>query len=863
MTHDNLWRGLLLGMLTLGVLLTACGGTVPTGEPVTITFACMDHERSQYENLVKDFQKANRDIRVQFVSADEASGMQREGNTVTTSDNEIEGLAAAADTFVWFAKLRPIEWSHLLNLQPFVDDAASFPADDFYPGTLDDFRWQGDLYGLPAEVLPILIFYDKGMFDEAGVAYPETGWTWDDFLNAADRLTEREGDEVIRYGFVDSFHRGTMLAMIYQHGILLWDDSTDPPQPLFDRPEVADVLRRYASLASTYEVMPVPEVNSNAMAFTLINEGKAAMWTAFAFDLDYHSRRIDLGLAAFPEHVAAANPRSMKGFFVSAGTAHPEAAWRWLTYLGEHYQPMLEGNLPGRRSVGERMPWWRRLDKDVRAIIEYTLAHPPPPDSSLNRPLKLAMNAVIEGQTSIEEALATAQSEALALQAELAEAAPSAPQPVPSPQPTPAGEWTPITFTPLFSMDVALYRALAATFNESHPDTQVEVIPPSLDPGKLVPASDCFGSTLPVRYPEVRQLIRNLQPLLEADADLELDDFYPQLLEMLQHNGELWGIPYQADALMVYYNRDRFTETGIPLPGPGWSVDDFLDAAAAMSDGTQYGFTTREGAYGDLIFVLERLGAHLVEDTVKDRLPAPTFDDPATIAALRQYADLSRRHPLSPATPSTQSGWPDATIGGDHPALVRTGRVAMWIDYMGNHAVALSPSFEAGVAPLPTLGGADEPAGTQISTEFNVSAYYISAHTPVPQACWEWLTFLSRQPEVTQLLPTRRSVAASPSWQGQVDETALPAYQATLEYDGVSLFSLRWEIPGLAYTYPWLDEAFQAAVAGDDAGHALAEAQRKAEAYVLCLERKNGFADHETLKTCAREVDPDYPSFGE
>jgi len=72
-----------------------------------------------------------------------------------------------------------------------------------------------------------------------------------------------------------------------------------------------------------------------------------------------------------------------------------------------------------------------------------------------------------------------------------------------------------------------------------------------------------------------------------------------------------------------------------------------------------------------------------------------------------------------------------------------------------------------------------------------------------------------------------------------------------------------WEIRWLAHAYPWLDEALQATVAGDDAGRALAEAQRKAEAYVLCLERKGDFTDPELLKACAREVDPDYPSFGE
>jgi hypothetical protein len=47
------------------------------------------------------------------------------------------------------------------------------------------------------------------------------------------------------------------------------------------------------------------------MASTLIREGKAAMWTDFAFDYDFHAQRTELGLAPFPEDATPANPRSM------------------------------------------------------------------------------------------------------------------------------------------------------------------------------------------------------------------------------------------------------------------------------------------------------------------------------------------------------------------------------------------------------------------------------------------------------------------------------------------------------------------------------------------------------------------------
>jgi ABC-type glycerol-3-phosphate transport system substrate-binding protein len=670
--------------------------------------------------------------------------------------------------------------------------------------------------------------------------------------------------------------------MMHQHDVLLWDDRADPPEPLFNTLEVANVLRCYTDMTLRDEIMPVPEVGSNVMVTTLVREGRAAIWTDFATSRNIHARWADPGLAPFPEAVNAANPRSTYGFFISAGTVHPEAAWRWLSYLSANYRPSLDGNLPGRRSVAERLPWWQGLDEETRAVFEYALTHPLASNDALNAPLLLAVVAVFEDGVSVEEALAAAQERALKMQAGLAEVTPPAPRPVASPPPTPGEGQTVITFAPASGADMSLYRKLAASFQESHPDVWVEIAPRPVGLEELVTTSDCFWGVVPANISEVHQYIRSLQPLLDADVSFDLSDYYAQFLDGLQHDGELWGLPYQADALMVYANLDRFAEAGIMPPGPGWSIQDFLNAAVALSgDGQhgQYGFTTHEGAYGDLIFVLERLGARLYDypkgHADSREPPTPTFDDATVVTALGQYADLSRGRQLSPKTPPTQCGWPDSIAGGVYPVGVQSGQVAMWINRISYQVLVSPPPFESGVAPLPlgaqTWANSPSPGSGQspvpgsgqraepASTEFDVHAYFISIHAAAPQACWEWLTYLSDRPEVVQLLPARRSVAASPQWQEQVGEAALPAYQATLEYADTPLLGLRWEILWLGYAYPWLDEAFQAAVAGEDAGRALGQAQAKAEAFVACLEDSGGFSDHDRLLACARQVDPDYP----
>jgi len=460
--------------------------------------------------------------------------------------------------------------------------------------------------------------------------------------------------------------------------------------------------------------------------------------------------------------------------------------------------------------------------------------------------------AVLQDGMGTKEALATAQAQALAMQGALAQATPAPPQPVASPQPTAQGEETTITFSPVPGADGSLYRELAASFHEQYPDIRVEVAASSPNPAELATSRDCFGYT--GLYLVADPGVRSLQPLVEADVGTDLDDFYPQFLAPLQQGGALWGLPYEADALMVYANVERFAEGGVPPPAPGWTMQDFLERAAALSDGeSRYGFATREGAYTDLLFVLERLGAQLFAEDHDTAMP--TFDDPTVVRALRQYAALARNRALTPAMPATQGGWPESVVVGNHPSGVDAGQVAMWVDALGYQPIAPPLPFETQVAPLPV--------GTQASTEFTIHAYYISLHSPAPQACWAWLTFLSSQPQTVHLLPARRSVAASPLWQQGVDGEALPAYLATLDYAGTTLLDLRWQIPWLGYAYPWLDQAFQATVAGEDPGRALGEAQAQAEALVACLEAAGGASEHAQLLACARQVDPAYPVRGD
>ncbi len=70
------------------------------------------------------------------------------------------------------------------------------------PAVLDLWRREGRVYALPRGYSPVVLAFNKDLFDRAGLGYPSDDWTWDDFLAAAEQLTQdTDGDGTIdRWG---------------------------------------------------------------------------------------------------------------------------------------------------------------------------------------------------------------------------------------------------------------------------------------------------------------------------------------------------------------------------------------------------------------------------------------------------------------------------------------------------------------------------------------------------------------------------------------------------------------------------------------------------------------------------------------
>ena len=62
-----------------------------------------------------------------------------------------------------------------------------------------------------------------------------------------------------------------------------------------------------------------------------------------------------------------------------------------------------------------------------------------------------------------------------------------------------------------------------------------------------------------------------LEPMTELPADYDLDDVFPSVREGLTVKGELYALPFYAEASITYYRKDLFEQAGLEMPEqPTW-----------------------------------------------------------------------------------------------------------------------------------------------------------------------------------------------------------------------------------------------------------------------------------------------------
>jgi multiple sugar transport system substrate-binding protein len=177
------------------------------------------------------------------------------------------------------------------NYQVYASNGQIIPLDDFVTSNnvnladkyTDDIsslmKYDGKQYGMLDRAGAMVLFYNKDMFDKAGVSYPTKDWTQKDLLAAAQKLTVKEGGKTVQWGYYPSSWWPQWMQLVYQNGGSLFDQNN---KPTFNTQPVKDALQFINDLSYKYGVSPTPtEIQDmgNPGPDPLFAQGKIAMET--------------------------------------------------------------------------------------------------------------------------------------------------------------------------------------------------------------------------------------------------------------------------------------------------------------------------------------------------------------------------------------------------------------------------------------------------------------------------------------------------------------------------------------------------------------------------------------------------------
>ncbi|HXH60455.1 MAG TPA: sugar ABC transporter substrate-binding protein [Fimbriimonadaceae bacterium] len=222
----------------------------------------------------------------------------------------------------------------LRDLSPYIKADKDFSLDDYFSNVVDITRRGGAVYGIPVGFTPMVLYYNKDLFDAAGVPYPDGTWTYAQFLDAAKKLTK--GDV---YGFEFSNWMAMWILFLWNNGgDVLSPDGTRATGYL-DSQQNVDAVQFIDDMVNKYHVAPT-QSQTAALGVNLFATGKAAMkivghWEMVDYAKPASQIKIDrIGVCAPPSNLA--KPVTVmyeSGLAIMKNCKHPDLAWRLIKYL--------------------------------------------------------------------------------------------------------------------------------------------------------------------------------------------------------------------------------------------------------------------------------------------------------------------------------------------------------------------------------------------------------------------------------------------------------------------------------------------------------------------------------------------------
>jgi len=222
----------------------------------------------------------------------------------------------------------------LEDLDPFIEQAG-YDLNDYWPGLLESAMYDGSVYGFPRDIEVNVLYYNKDLFDAAGVGYPTADWTWDDFLAAAEKLTVKDANgNVTQYAL--AAEGGKYSKWLNQNGGAILDDYRNPSKCMLAEPASVAAVQFFADLMNNGYAMRDADLSQAGGDAAVFQSGQAAMIlqnTSRVSAFNAAGMNYDVAVAPIPAGGQRWNGAGGAAWVMSSGSDNKDAAWTFLQWL--------------------------------------------------------------------------------------------------------------------------------------------------------------------------------------------------------------------------------------------------------------------------------------------------------------------------------------------------------------------------------------------------------------------------------------------------------------------------------------------------------------------------------------------------
>jgi raffinose/stachyose/melibiose transport system substrate-binding protein len=311
------------------LILAAAGIALPSFAQELTFWSWRNEDRAVYEDLIGKFEAANPGITIKFEAHEAANYATILSTALAAGEGPDLMMVRAHGAFETVAS-----GGYLMAL-----DNTNVPGLDALPApalAAETLRADGKVYAVPFASQTMLVIYNKGLFDQHGIAEPST---WAELEAACDTL-KAAGLFCFANGTATAWQNETIVTALGASiiGQDFYEDlmagTTD-----FTDPRYVEALAAVDELAKNN--FPDGFIGIDyPSAQQLFTSGMAGMFAGGSFELaNFKNQNPDLELGVFPAPVAAAGDKHLVGLYFDGGyaanakTEHPEAALKFLTYL--------------------------------------------------------------------------------------------------------------------------------------------------------------------------------------------------------------------------------------------------------------------------------------------------------------------------------------------------------------------------------------------------------------------------------------------------------------------------------------------------------------------------------------------------